>query len=224
MNAIGLVEVIGYVAAIEACDTCVKSANVNLVSLDKVGSGIVTLTISGDVGAVKSAVEAAEASVERIGTLRSTHVIPRMNKEVAEVLFKKEDKKEIKEEVDIKSEVKEALLTEVSSLEQEQLNINEDSNIKANSEILEDNTIEANHIEEIDKPVDLDETIEVDLDETIEKEENTNSDKDDLSKKSVKELKAYIKKLNSSLTNKDLNSLKKEELIDLINKLIREDR
>lgn len=216
MNAIGLVEVIGYVAAIEACDTCVKSANVNLVSLDKVGSGIVTLTISGDVGAVKSAVEAAEASVERIGTLRSTHVIPRMNKEVAEVLFKKEDKKEIKEEVDIKSEVKEALLTEVSSLEQEQLNINEDSNIKANSEILEDNTIEANHIEEIDKPVDLD--------ETIEKEENTNSDKDDLSKKSVKELKAYIKKLNSSLTNKDLNSLKKEELIDLINKLIREDR
>lgn len=216
MNAIGLVEVIGYVAAIEACDTCVKSANVNLVSLDKVGSGIVTLTISGDVGAVKSAVEAAEASVERIGTLRSTHVIPRMNKEVAEVLFKKEDKKEIKEEVDIKSEVKEALLTEVSSLEQEQLNINEDSNIKANSEILEDNTIEANHIEEIDKPVDLD--------ETIEKEENTNSDKDDLSKKSVKELKAYIKKLNSSLTNKDLNYLKKEELIDLINKLIREDR
>lgn len=216
MNAIGLVEVIGYVAAIEACDTCVKSANVNLVSLDKVGSGIVTLTISGDVGAVKSAVEAAEVSVERIGTLRSTHVIPRMNKEVAEVLFKKEDKKEIKEEVDIKSEVKEALLTEVSSLEQEQLNINEDSNIKANSEILEDNTIEANHIEEIDKPVDLD--------ETIEKEENTNSDKDDLSKKSVKELKAYIKKLNSSLTNKDLNSLKKEELIDLINKLIREDR
>lgn len=216
MNAIGLVEVIGYVAAIEACDTCVKSANVNLVSLDKVGSGIVTLTISGDVGAVKSAVEAAEVSVERIGTLRSTHVIPRMNKEVAEVLFKKEDKKEIKEEVDIKSEVKEALLTEVSSLEQEQLNINEASNIKANSEILEDNTIEANHIEEIDKPVDLD--------ETIEKEENTNSDKDDLSKKSVKELKAYIKKLNSSLTNKDLNSLKKEELIDLINKLIREDR
>lgn len=216
MNAIGLVEVIGYVAAIEACDTCVKSANVNLVSLDKVGSGIVTLTISGDVGAVKSAVEAAEVSVERIGTLRSTHVIPRMNKEVAEVLFKKEDKKEIKEEVDIKSEVKEALLTEVSSLEQEQLNINEDSNIKANSEILEDNTIEANHIEEIDKPVDLD--------EIIEKEENTNSDKDDLSKKSVKELKAYIKKLNSSLTNKDLNSLKKEELIDLINKLIREDR
>lgn len=216
MNAIGLVEVIGYVAAIEACDTCVKSANVNLVSLDKVGSGIVTLTISGDVGAVKSAVEAAEVSVERIGTLRSTHVIPRMNKEVAEVLFKKEDKKEIKEEVDIKNEVKEALLTEVSSLEQEQLNINEDSNIKANSEILEDNTIEANHIEEIDKPVDLD--------ETIEKEENTNSDKDDLSKKSVKELKAYIKKLNSSLTNKDLNSLKKEELIDLINKLIREDR
>ncbi|MPN02644.1 hypothetical protein SDC9_149860 [bioreactor metagenome] len=216
MNAIGLVEVIGYVAAIEACDTCVKSANVNLVSLDKVGSGIVTLTISGDVGAVKSAVEAAEVSVERIGTLRSTHVIPRMNKEVAEVLFKKEDKKEIKEEVDIKSEVKEALLTEVSSLEQEQLNINEDSNIKANSEILEDNTIEVNHIEEIDKPVDLD--------EIIEKEENTNSDKDDLSKKSVKELKAYIKKLNSSLTNKDLNSLKKEELIDLINKLIREDR
>ncbi len=53
MDAIGLIEVIGYVAAIEASDACLKSANVNIVRVDKVGAGIVTLTICGDVGAVK---------------------------------------------------------------------------------------------------------------------------------------------------------------------------
>ncbi len=97
INALGLVEVIGYVAAIEACDVCLKSANVHLVGIDKVGSGIVTVSVTGDVGAVKSAVESAQISVSRIGSLRSTHVIPRLHQDVVEALFKKEEKKEIEE-------------------------------------------------------------------------------------------------------------------------------
>lgn len=216
MNALGLVEVIGYVAAIEASDACLKSANVSLVSIDKVGSGIVTLTISGDVGAVKSAVESAEMAVNRIGTLRSTHVIPRINKEVADVLFKKENKKETKEEVNINSEVQEAVSTEISPLEEEQITINEDSSIKVNNEILEDK------IEENENNTDS--LNQNELDQAVENENSADSNKEDLSKKSIKELKAYIKKLDSSVTNKELNSLKKEELIDLIYKLSREDR
>lgn len=212
MNALGLVEVIGYVAAIEASDACLKSANVSLVSIDKVGSGIVTLTISGDVGAVKSAVESAEMAVNRIGTLRSTHVIPRINKEVADVLFKKETK----EEVNINSEVQEAVSTEISPLEEEQITINEDSSIKVNNEILEDK------IEENENNTDS--LNQNELDQAVENENSADSNKEDLSKKSIKELKAYIKKLDSSVTNKELNSLKKEELIDLIYKLSREDR
>ena len=86
MNAIGLIETIGYIAAIEASDACVKAANVSLVSIDKVGAGIVTLTISGDVGAVKSAVEAGADAASRVGEVLGTHVIPRPHDDVEKLL------------------------------------------------------------------------------------------------------------------------------------------
>lgn len=93
MDAIGLIEVIGYVAAIEASDACLKSANVNIVRIDKVGAGIVTLTICGDVGAVKSALEAGEIAASRVGTLRTSHIIPRIHDEVTDALFKTKEPK-----------------------------------------------------------------------------------------------------------------------------------
>ena len=91
MNALGLVETIGYVAAIEALDVCLKSASVEVVGIQKVGQGIVTIEVSGDVGAVKSAVEAAKYAAEKVGVLRATHVIPRLHADVHDALFKKED-------------------------------------------------------------------------------------------------------------------------------------
>ncbi len=136
INALGLVEVIGYVAAIEACDVCLKSANVHLVGIDKVGSGIVTVSVTGDVGAVKSAVESAQVSVSRIGSLRSTHVIPRLHQDVVEALFKKEESKEtfieedttqikINEEILLKEELVKEIKSEVlnKELENEQMKI-----------------------------------------------------------------------------------------------------
>ncbi|MBZ4654107.1 MAG: putative microcompartment shellprotein [Peptococcaceae bacterium] len=76
-NALGLVEVIGLTAAIEAADTCLKSANVQLIGYEKVTKGLVTVKIQGDVGAVKAAIEAAKSSVAQIGTVVSTLIIPR---------------------------------------------------------------------------------------------------------------------------------------------------
>lgn len=96
MDAIGLIEVIGYVAAIEASDACLKSANVNIVRVDKVGAGIVTLTICGDVGAVKAALEAGEIAASRVGTLRTSHIIPRIHNEVTNALSKLKNLKSVK--------------------------------------------------------------------------------------------------------------------------------
>lgn len=76
-NALGLVEVIGLTAAIEAADTCLKSANVQLIGYEKVTKGLVTVKIQGDVGAVKAAIEAAKASAAKVGTVVSTLIIPR---------------------------------------------------------------------------------------------------------------------------------------------------
>lgn len=76
MEALGLIEVIGFVTAIEAADAALKAANVGMVDSVKVGSGIVTVIFSGDVSAVKSAVESGKLAAEKIGKIRSVHVIP----------------------------------------------------------------------------------------------------------------------------------------------------
>lgn len=76
-QALGLVETFGYIGAVEAADVCLKAANVNLIGVETVAGGLVTVKITGDVGAVKAAVAAAKPAAERVGHLVSTHVIPR---------------------------------------------------------------------------------------------------------------------------------------------------
>ena len=77
-NALGFIEAIGLTAAIEAADSAVKSANVRLLGYELArGDGMTTVKIEGDVGAVKSAVKAAEAAAAKVGRVVSTHVIPR---------------------------------------------------------------------------------------------------------------------------------------------------
>lgn len=85
-NALGMVETRGLVAAIEAADAMVKSANVQLVGKEQVGGGLVTVMVRGDVGAVKAATEAGAAAAEKVGELISVHVIPRPHAEVNGVL------------------------------------------------------------------------------------------------------------------------------------------
>jgi len=85
-DALGLIETKGLVAAIEAADAMVKSANVTLVGTEKVGSGLVTVMVRGEVGAVKAAVEAGISAAGRLGELVASHVIPRPHADLERIL------------------------------------------------------------------------------------------------------------------------------------------
>ena len=86
MQALGMIETKGLVAAIEASDAMVKAANVTLIGKEHIGSGLVTVMVRGDVGAVKAATDAGAAAAERVGELISVHVIPRPHDEVEAIL------------------------------------------------------------------------------------------------------------------------------------------
>ena len=86
LNALGMIETKGLVAAIEAADAMVKAANVTLIGKEHVGGGLVTVLVRGDVGAVKAATDAGAAAAERVGELISIHVIPRPHAEVETIL------------------------------------------------------------------------------------------------------------------------------------------
>lgn len=85
-DALGMVETKGLIGAIEAADAMVKSANVTLVGYEKIGSGLVTVMVRGDVGAVKAATDAGASAAAAVGELVSTHVIPRPHTDVEKVI------------------------------------------------------------------------------------------------------------------------------------------
>ena len=85
-QALGMIETRGLVAAIEDTDAMLKAANVELVGTEKIGSGLVSVMVRGDVGAVKAAVEAGADSASRLGELVATHVIPRPHTDVEKIL------------------------------------------------------------------------------------------------------------------------------------------
>ena len=85
-EALGMVETRGLVAAIEAADAMLKAANVALVGTEKIGSGLVSVMVRGDVGAVKAAVEAGGQSAQKLGEIIATHVIPRPHNDVEKIL------------------------------------------------------------------------------------------------------------------------------------------
>ena len=85
-EALGMIETRGLTAAIEAADSMVKAAEVELIGTEKIGSGLVTVMVRGDVGAVKSAVEAGSAAASRLGELVAVHVIPRPHGDVESIL------------------------------------------------------------------------------------------------------------------------------------------
>jgi len=87
-EALGIIETRGLVASIEAADAMCKAANVTLVGTEKIGSGLVSVMVRGDVGAVKSAVEAGSAAAGRLGEIVACHVIPRPHTDVEAILPK----------------------------------------------------------------------------------------------------------------------------------------
>ena len=87
-EALGMVETKGLVGAIEAADAMTKAANVELVGYEKIGSGLVTVMVRGDVGAVKAFLEAGSAPARNPGQVVSQHVIPRPHTDVEKILPK----------------------------------------------------------------------------------------------------------------------------------------
>ena len=85
-EALGMIETKGLVAMIEAADAMVKAAKVELVGYEKIGGGLVTAIVRGDVAAVKAATEAGQRAAERVGEMVSVHVIPRPHVNVDLVL------------------------------------------------------------------------------------------------------------------------------------------
>ena len=87
-EALGMIETRGLVGAIEAADAAVKAANVTLIGKEKIGHGLVTIMLRGDVAAVKASVDAGAAAAKRVGELFSVHVIPRPHDDVETILPK----------------------------------------------------------------------------------------------------------------------------------------
>lgn len=152
-NALGLIEVLGMPAAVEAADTCMKSANVQLIGYENVTGGIVTVKIQGDVGAVKSAIDAAKISAERINTVLNTLVIPRPSEGIHSMIFS--------EKIERVTEIEESISGQTSTSNQESEEVESEVEIE-----LEDST--KNEIELEDSIMN-----EVELEVSIMNEENT---------------------------------------------------
>ncbi len=86
LEALGMIETRGLTAAVEAADAMVKAAEVTLIGTEKIGSGLVSVMVRGDVGAVKAATEAGASSAQRLGELVAVHVIPRPHGDVEKIL------------------------------------------------------------------------------------------------------------------------------------------
>jgi ethanolamine utilization protein EutM len=85
-EALGLIETKGFIALVEATDAAIKAANVEFHSWDKVGSGLATVIVTGDVAAVKAATDAGAAAAGRVGEVISVQVIPRPHDDVDSIL------------------------------------------------------------------------------------------------------------------------------------------
>ena len=122
MQALGLIETKGLLAAIESADAMLKAAEVSLVEKTYVGGGLVTIAVTGDVGAVKAAVEAGAASVRKLNNalLLSEHVIPRPHQELDDVIVstallekaESEEPASVEPDVDKEAEVEAELAAE----------------------------------------------------------------------------------------------------------------
>lgn len=86
MKALGMIEVYGFLTAVEALDSALKAANVNLLEVTLVQGGLVSVLVTGDVGATKAAMDASKSAAERVGKVISVHVIPRPSEEIEKII------------------------------------------------------------------------------------------------------------------------------------------
>ncbi|MGL5379450.1 BMC domain-containing protein [Clostridium sp.] len=202
MNALGLIEVNGYLAAIEAADAALKAANVKLIGLEIVNAGITNVQITGDVGAVKASVDAGKMAAEKLGLLRAAHVIPRLNNEVAK-LFPTMNKENPPSVVGEEESEQDLLIYSSNNL---------------NTDVEKDEVIEIQENisnEEIKK----EENTGITKEEEDEKVERSLSEKTSeyYNLLKVDELRSLVRKLNiATMTNKQIKFARKDELINIL--------
>ena len=210
-KALGLIEVVGLTNAIVAADECVKAATVNLLGIEKVSGGIVTVKVIGDVSAVTAAVESGRSMVEHSGMFRTSHVIPRLNEELLDLIYEKETTEEEKEtESEVEQEVtventEEVISEVVETVSEEFATI---TNVDSD-EVTEDSEGEVEVKEEVL-------VIESQKKEKSSKTKAKNEEltKETLSKRTVKELRQLAISTKVCKTWKEVKQLKKDDLID----------
>lgn len=233
-KALGLIEVIGLTQAIVAADEAVKSASVNILGIEKVTGGIVTVKIIGDVSAVTAAVESSKSMIEHSGNLRSVHVISRLHKEVFSIVEEINPKNMIFKNKLVKDDKESKILDniETQELEIETLVTKSDIETENNKEDIKTQEIQVEHLN-IEKEIEQIENLEVidkkeDKEIFIEKNEEDNIlsklNREELLKMTVKELRRLALTLKPAKTSNKIKYLKKEELIALLLKLSREER
>lgn len=162
MQALGLIETRGLLAAIEGADAMVKSANVNIIEKTHIGGGLVTVLVTGDVGAVKAAVESGVAAINKLDAeaLVSNHVIPRPHCEVENIIgdqVKSEEVEDITSNEDQCDEVVE-ITEEVEVVEEEVINDEisdtDINDVEEDNEVTEVEVVETTEDEVIDLDVD----------------------------------------------------------------------
>ena len=198
MQALGLIEVVGYPAAIEAADAAVKASNVQLSGLSKVGSGIMTVQLFGDVGAIKAAVEAGERAAKKLGKVRSAHVIPRVDESLIGTII---NRKTESDSAEANSSSKLKITESTNNIHVEstsELDRQDNKSILVNQDILED-----------EKETNINNQSNLQSDEEIFSLE-------DLNKKSNNELRKLIETLGLDIPDKKLKEAKKAELIKFI--------
>lgn len=234
-KALGLIEVIGLTQAIVAADEAVKSASVNILGIEKVTGGIVTVKIIGDVSAVTAAVESSKSMIEHSGNLRSVHVISRLHEEVFSIVEEINPKNMIFKNQLVKDDKESKILDKIETqeLEIETLVTKSDIETENNKEDIKTQGIQVEHLN-IEKEIEQIENLEV-IDKKEDKEifiseknEEANIlsklNREELLKMTVKELRRLALTLKPAKTSNKIKYLKKEELIALLLKLIREER
>lgn len=199
MKALGLIETKGLLAAVEAADTMVKSADVSIIEKTYVGGGLVTILVTGDVGAVQASIEAGVAAVKKLDEefLVSNHVIPRPHEEV-ESIIGPNTPPEVLEVPSFNEE-----LNEVEQAEEIQKT--EEVEVEEQTEKLEktEDVEEAEQIEEVKEIKDVKQKEEVYV---VEAEDEIKEDQD--------ALKMDLDKLHKL----DLENLHKDDVDNLVNK------
>lgn len=218
MQAIGMIETKGLLAAIESADSMTKSANVQILEKVYVGGGLVTIIVNGDVGAVRAAVDAGGAAVKTLGEefLISEHIIPRPHEDLKAIMEFGQKKEEIKEnitDVEVKEQIleKEIVVEKIEETESEDEifsdSLEADSQVE-NLEIVEEEKIEIAIEEKKFTRKDIEEYLRENKKEEIISELNILK---------ISELRKLLKEYQElNLSNRTISKLNKENLINRI--------